>query len=175
MRAVHIEVPQTLETDSFICAYQRFVSRRGKPKEIYSDNGTYFTGAERELREALERLDQTKIYNSLRSNDLQWSFNPPEASHQGGIWERMVRSVRKILGALLKEQLVNDETLSTLLCEVERFLNDRPLTSLSDHPGDPEPLTPSKLLLLRSNSCLPPDVFKLVKTSITSVGAKHNA
>lgn len=160
MRAVHIEVAHTLEADSFICAYQRFVSRRGKPKEIHSDNGTNFTGAERELREALERLDQAKIYNSLRSNDVQWSFNPPEASHQGGVWERMIRSIRKILGALLKEQLVNDETLSTLLCEVERILNDRPLTPLSDHPDDPEPLTPSKLLLLRSNSCLPPDVFK---------------
>ena len=139
MRAVHIEVAQTLEADSFICTYQRSVSRRGKLKEIHSDNGTNFTGAERELREALERLDQAKIYNSL-----QWSFNPPEATHQGGIWERMVRSVRKILGALLKEQLVNDETLSTLLCEVERILNGRPLTPLSDHPDDPEPLTPIK-------------------------------
>ena len=108
----------------------------------------------------MERLDQAKIYNSLRSSDVQWSFNLPEASHQGGIWERMIRSVRKILGARLKEQLVNDETLSTLLCEVERILNDRPLTPLSDHPDDPELLTPSKLLLLRSNSCLPPDVFK---------------
>ena len=47
MRAVHIEVAHTLEADSFICAYQCFVSRRGKPKEIYSDNGTNFTGAER--------------------------------------------------------------------------------------------------------------------------------
>ena len=174
MRAVHIEVAHTLEADSFICAYQRFVSRRGKPKEMYSDNGTNFTGAERELREALERLDQTQIYNGLRLEDVQWSFNPPEASYQGGIWERMIRSVRKILGVLLKEQLVNDETLSTLLCEVERILNDRPLTSLSDHPNDPEPLTPNKLLLLRSNSCLPPDVFK-VTTSIANVGAKHNA
>ena len=93
----------------------------GSPKEIHSANGTNFTGAEQELREALERLDQAKIYNSLRSNDVQWSFNPPEASHQGGIWERMIRSVQKILGALLKEQLVNDATLSTLLCEVERI------------------------------------------------------
>ena len=135
-----------------------FFIHRGKPKEIYS--GTNFTGAERELREALKRLDQAKIYNSLRSNDVQWSFNPPEANHQGGIWERMIRSVRKILAALLKEQLVNDETLSTLLCEVERILNHRPLTPLSDHPNDSEPLTPSKLLLLRSNSCLRPDVFK---------------
>ena len=155
-----MEVAHILEADSFICAYQRFASLRGKPKEIYSDNGTNFKGAWRELREALKRLDQTKIYNRLRSNDVQWLFNPPEASHQGGIREGMIASVRRILGALLKEQLVDDETLSTLLCEAERILNDRPLTSLSDHPDDPELLTPNKLLLLRSNSCFPPDVFK---------------
>ena len=131
----------------------------GSPKRN-SDNGTNFTGAERELREALERLDQTKISNRLRSPNIQWSFNPPEACHQGGIWERMIRSVRKILGVLLKEQLVNDKLLSTLMCEVERILNDRSFTSLSDQPDDPEPLTPSKLLLLRSNSCFPPDVFQ---------------
>ena len=70
-----------------------FVSRRGMLKEIYSDNGTNFTGAERELREALERLDQAKIYNNLRANDVQWSLNPPKASHQCGIWERMIRYV----------------------------------------------------------------------------------
>ena len=67
--------------------------------------------------------------------------------------------MRKILGALLKEQLVNDETLSTPPCEVEKILNDRPLTPVSDHPDDPETLTPSKLLPLKSNSCLPLDVF----------------
>lgn len=160
MRTVHMEVAHILEADSFICAYQRFVSLRGKPIEIYSDNGTNFKGAWRELREALKRLDQTKIYNRLRSNDVQWLFNPPEASHQGGIWEGMIGSVRRVLGALLKEQLVDDETLSTLPCEAERILNDRPLTSLSDHPDDPELLTPNKLLLLRSYSCFPPDVFK---------------
>jgi len=72
----------------------------------------------------------------------------------------MICSAQKILGAMLKQKLVNDETLSTLLCELERILNDRPLTSLSDHSDDPEPLMPSKLLLLKSNSCLLPDVFK---------------
>ena len=76
MRAVHMKVAHTLEADSFICAYQRFISHRGKPKEIYSDNGTNFTGAERELREALERLDQSKVYSQLRTDDVQWSFNP---------------------------------------------------------------------------------------------------
>ena len=90
---------------------------------MYSDNGTNFTGAERELREAFERLDQRHVCNRLRKDDVQWFFNPPEASHQGGIWERMIRSARKILAALLKEQRINDETLSTLLCETSAVMS----------------------------------------------------
>jgi len=159
IRAVHIEIAHTLESDSFICAYQRFVSRRGRPKEIFSDNGTNFKGAERELREALQRWNQDKISNRLHQDEVQWHFNPPEASHQGGVWERMIRSVRKILRALLLEQVVNDETLLTLMAEVERILNDRPLTVVSDSPDDPEPLTPSKLLLLKDNASVPLDVI----------------
>ena len=99
--------------------------------------------------------------------------NPPEASHQGGIWERMIRSVRKILAALVKEQLMNDEALTTLLCEVEKILNDRPLTPLSDHPDDHEPLTPNKLLLLKSNPSFPL-MSSQNTTSMVSAGAKRS-
>ena len=54
---------------------------------------------------------------------------------------------------------VNDETLVTLMCEVEKILNDRPITPCSDDVREPEPLTPNKLLLLKGNSSLPPGVF----------------
>ena len=76
------------------------------------------------------------------------------------MWERKIRSVRKILDALLKEQHIKDETQTTLLCEVERILDYRPLASLSDSPSNPEPLTLNKLWLLKSNTYLPLDVFK---------------
>ena len=160
VRAVHIEIAHSLEADSFICAYQRFVSRRGKPKEIFSDNGTNFKGGERELREALERWNQDKINDRLRQDEVQWNFNPPEASHQGGVWERMIKSVRKILNSLMKEQVVSDETLLTLMAEVEKIINDRPITEMSNSSEDPEPLTPSKLLLLKDNSSVPYDIVE---------------
>lgn len=81
--------------------------------------------------------------------------------------------MRKILGALLKEQLVNDETLSTLLCEVEKILNDRPLTPVSDHPDDPETLTPSKLLPLKTILAFL-WMSSRVTTCTASIGAKRN-
>ena len=61
--------------------------------------------------------------------------------------------------AITKEQLLDDEGLNTLMCEVEAIVNGRPLTKLSDDPRDLEPLTPNHLLLLRSGSKLPPGIF----------------
>ncbi|KAF6773398.1 hypothetical protein AHF37_07810 [Paragonimus kellicotti] len=152
MRAVHIEVVHTLETDSFLCAFSRFVSRRGCPMRIYSDNGTNFRGAEREIRECLRQWNQEKITRTLMEHGCDWVFSPPTASHRGGIWERLIRSIRRILLSLTGGQMVNDETLSTLLTEVEKILNSRPITKLSDDPRDLSALTPNHLLMLRPNS-----------------------
>lgn len=77
----------------------------------------------------------------------------------GGAWERTIRSVRKILRALLGQQLVSDEMLRTFMSEVEGILNSRPLTPVSSDPKDLDPLTPNHLLLLRANPNLPPGVF----------------
>ena len=71
----------------------------------------------------------------------------------------MIRSARKILRDLLREQLVSGETLRTLMAEVEEILNGQPLTPNSDSSIDAEPLTPYHLLLLRSNLNLPPGIF----------------
>ena len=68
----------------------------------------------------------------------------------------MIRSIRRILRALLGCQLVDDETLLTLMAEVEKILNDRrPLTPPTSDLNDPEPLSPRKLLLPRPNVCYP--------------------
>ena len=50
--------------------------------------------------------------------------------------------------AITKEQLLDDECLNTLMCEVEAIVNGQPLTKLSDDPRDLKPLTPNHLLLL---------------------------
>lgn len=159
VRAVHIEIADSLDTDAFLNALRRFISRRGHPKIIRSDNGTNFCAGERELREAIGHWNQRKIGNYLQQRNVKWIFNPPAAPHMGGVWERMVQSTKKILKALVKEQVLTDESLRTLVTEVEGILNSRPLTSNNDHPNDLEPLTPNDLLLFRSNKNIPPGVF----------------
>ena len=77
----------------------------------------------------------------------------------GGVWERLIRSVRSVLKALVGQQVLNDEGLLTLMAEVERIVNSRPITAVSNDKNDPEPLTPSHLLTLRANSSLPYGAF----------------
>ena len=141
-RAVHLEVACSMDTDSFINALRRFICRRGPPEIIRSDNGSNFVGAERELRKSLNSLNQVQIAECLRQKEITWIFNPPAASHMGGVWERMIRSVRRVLTLLMKEQTLSDETLLTLMCEVESTVNSRPITVVSEDPSDMEPLTP---------------------------------
>lgn len=158
-RALHIEVSHTLDTDSRINAIRRFMCRRGQVALIRSDNGTNLVGAERELRTAIQEMDQTKIQNILTQRGIQGIFNPPAGPHFGGIWERQVRLVKRILKSVLHEQTIDDECLQTVLCEVEAIINDRPITASSNDPSDVEALTPNHLLLLKKQPLLPPGLF----------------
>ena len=125
-----------------------------------SDSGTNFTSGEHELRESIQAWNNNMISEEMLQKNIKWSFNPPHGSHHGGIWERCIRSVRRILRALLQEQSINDEGFVTLMCEVESILNSRPITFVSDDPADPEPLMPNHLLLLKCDSPMPPGVFQ---------------
>ena len=161
-RAIHIEVSHTLTTDSFINAYRRFICRRGKIRQLRCDRGTNFIGAKNELEAALAGLNDEQIHEKLLKDGCDWfkfKLNPPHASHMGGVWERMVRSARTVLSALLDAHCgrLDDELLSTLMTEVEAIVNSRPLTYVdTSSPESSEPLTPSQLLTLKSKVVLPP-------------------
>ena len=118
-RAVHLEVAHSLDTDACINALRRFICRRGQEKEMRSDNGTNFVSSNRELKEALQALNQGKIQKSLLQEEIKWTFNPPHGAHHGGAWERLIQQVKKALYSVLKQQTLNDETLQTAMCEAE--------------------------------------------------------
>ena len=84
-----------------------------------SDNDTNFVGGEKELRAAIEAWNLQKINMFLIQKNVKWLFNPPRASHHGGVWERCIRTVRKVLNGITKEQVLDDEGLATLMCDVD--------------------------------------------------------
>jgi len=80
----HIKVTESLDTDSFINTLRIFISCRGCPRIIRSDNGKYLSPGEREIRDAINTWNHQKIEKYLQQNGIQWKFNPPGASHMGG-------------------------------------------------------------------------------------------
>ncbi|UYV67007.1 hypothetical protein LAZ67_4003639 [Cordylochernes scorpioides] len=81
----------------------QFIDTRGRPDTIYSDNGTNFGGASKELKLAASEIDFEVMAASGRFGPVKWKFNPPMAPHFGGAWERLIKSVKKCLRATLNE------------------------------------------------------------------------
>ena len=106
-----------------------------------------------------EMWNEAQTHECLLQHDIKSILNPPTASHSGGVWERCIRTVTKVMKALLKQQVLDDESLNTLMCEVESIVNERPITKVSDDPRDLNALTPNHLLLLRAGTAMPPGVF----------------
>jgi hypothetical protein len=158
-RAIHLEILPSMESDSFINGLRRFIARRGVPEKLWSDNGTNFVGAKSELSKSLSQVCDTLIKSYATKRNIEWHFNPPTASHMGGVWERSIRTVRKVLTGMLvipaSGICKSDDVLSTLFCEVEAIVNGRPITKVSDNIEDATALTPNHLLLLREGPRMP--------------------
>ncbi|XP_055641202.1 uncharacterized protein LOC129778361 isoform X1 [Toxorhynchites rutilus septentrionalis] len=136
VRAVHLEVVPSLSTQSCLMAIRRFCCKRGVPQEIFSDNGTCFVGADNVLMKI-----NSDCATSITSATTAWHFNPPAAPHMGGIWERMVRSVKEAMKTLDDGRTVSDEVLQTTLAEAEDMINTRPLTYMPQDSAEDEAIT----------------------------------
>ena len=117
VKAVHIEAVSDLTTEACL---RRFIARRGT---IFSDHGTNFIGAHRELKNLTdflqENTNQKIIINFCSSQAIDWKFIPERAPHFGEIWEAAVKSVKTHLKKVIGETLLNFEELTTILTQVE--------------------------------------------------------
>ena len=162
-RAIHIEVLESMDTNSFICALRRFFAIRGPPALLRCDRGTNFIGAKSELDDALNSMNQEAINNYITNQNCEWQFNPPRASHFGGVWERQIGTIRRVLDGMFSSlgscQLTH-ELLITLMAEVTGIVDSRPIAAISADPEQPQPLSPNSLLTMKTRPLLsPPGVF----------------
>ncbi|XP_032426233.1 uncharacterized protein LOC116724575 [Xiphophorus hellerii] len=148
VRAVHIEVIESLDTSCFINALRRFLAIRGPVKQIRSDRGTNFVSASADLK-IPSNIDSKSVEKYLADRGCSWVFNPPHASHMGGSWERLIGIARRILDSMFLQvgtSSLTHEVLTTLMAEVVAIINSRPLLPVSTDPSDPVILTPATLL-----------------------------
>lgn len=170
-KALHIEIVSDLTKESFISALRRFVSRRGKPNQIHSDNGTSFVGANNELMELGEFLtrEHVSLGMSIENLGIDWHFIPAYSPHFGGIWEAGVKSVKYHLRRVASNARLTYEQFYTLLVQIEAILNSRPLTPLSSDPNDLSPLTPAHFLIGRTfNAVADPTLMHLKEARLSN-------
>eukprot|EP00731_Ephydatia_muelleri_P001304 Em0001g1304a len=106
VKAVHLELVSDLTSEAFIAALRRFTARRGYPSLVWSDHGTNFVGANRELKEfnqfLQKQITQCSISEFCSTKNIIWKFIPEHSPHFGGLWESTVKSVKihlkKIVG-----------------------------------------------------------------------------
>jgi hypothetical protein len=149
-KAVHIEVVKSLTTEAFHAALRLFIARRGKPKTIYSDNGTNFQGASTQLHEVCNMLQfssqMARVQDFLATEGCDLRFIPSHGPHFR-LWEAAVKSVKNHLRRTLGAHVATYEELCTLLAELEACLNSRPLCALANDPLNPTYLSPGHFLI----------------------------
>ena len=160
VKAVHLELVSDLTTEAFIACLRCFVARRGKPSLIFSDHGSNFIGASKQLKDLFEFLQrqesQQVISTFCSSQDIEWKYIPERAPHFGGLWEAAVKSFKKHLSRVVGEVKLTFEELLTVLTQIEACLNSRPLTALPcGEDSGIEVLTPGHFLIGRPLEALP--------------------
>ena len=140
VRAVHLELTDSMTTADFLLALRRFAARRGLPSVVYSDNAQTFLGAETQLSAFFGHLSP------------KWKRIAPRAPWWGGFWERLVGSVKDALKKTIGSRRLTRGELETTLHEIEGCINSRPLCFVGDEIDSAGPLTPSHFLLGRGAS-----------------------
>ena len=155
-RAIHCELVLGQDTERLIMALRRFISRRGCPTKIFSDNGTSFIRGDKDIKLWFDAIDWNKVQEHSLPHRISWVFQCPRAPWQGGHFESLVKSVKSALKRALKSSYVDAEQMHTVLAEAEATVNSRPLAAVcSSDADDPLPITPSLLAVNRNVVSIP--------------------
>ena len=149
-RAIHLELVNDKTSDAFLMAFRRFASLRGHPNVCWSDCGTNFVGAQSYLKEITQSWNISKFQSVLSEDfccDFKWQWNIPHASHQNGVVETLIKSVRQSLDATCKNQAFTEEQWRTFLSETTYIINGRPLYPSSNDIWESPPITPNDILI----------------------------
>ena len=118
-----------MELSEFLGSLKRFIARRGRPKIIYSDNGTTFKAASMWLKKV--QSDQ-QMNNFLSERSVQWKSNLSLAPWWGGQYERLTGLFKRAFYKSVGNGMLTLEKLEDVVLDVEVALNDRPLSYLED-------------------------------------------
>ena len=141
-RAVHLELTKDMTATEFRVVLQRFVSRRGAPSTVISDNAKTFKSTGKQLKKI---SDNENWQGYLTTKRIDWIFNVSKAPWQGGFFDRLVGISKSALYKVLGRSKLSFREVETMLIQVEGLMNNRRLTYQTDEL-ESEPLTPNHMI-----------------------------
>lgn len=106
---------------------RRFVSIRGYPSKLNSDNGAQLVAANKELKKVIKDLDSKSLQQFGVTQGLKWIFSSVDAPWQNGISEAPNKSVRGAIALAIGESVMTFSELQTVCFEAAKLINERPV------------------------------------------------
>ncbi|GFW56335.1 integrase catalytic domain-containing protein [Trichonephila clavipes] len=160
-RSIHLELVGSMTTDTFLPAFRRFVARRGLYSMVISDNARTFKRAELELQQMWKVLNHADVKNFYSAHSIKWNCIVERAAWWGGLYERMMRSVKVALQKTLGRSSLTTEQLLAVLNEIEGMIISRPITYVGSETEESIPLTPAHFTRGKRITSLPPVRLRL--------------
>ena len=159
-RAVYLDLTEDYGTSAILHTIRRFISIRGCPSEMMSDQGSQLIAASKDIADLVKDWNWEPVHSWASNQRMKWTVVPAEGQHQNGLSESLIKSVKRSLQHKIGSHILNFSELQTIFFEVANIINSRPIgvVSGSDH-NDPHPLTPNDLLLGRSSNAVPQGPF----------------
>ena len=130
IKAVHLEAVSDLSSDAFLACLRHFMGRRGISSTIWSDHGSNFIGAKREISELKQFFSDQQVSGEISefcsTQNIEWKFIPEHTPHFGGLWESAVCSMKTHLRRIVGDVKLTFEELSTVLAQIEACLTPHP-------------------------------------------------
>ena len=142
-RAVYLVLVTNRNTETFLRALRELSARHTEPKMFISDNEGSFQAANKVLQKMSQ---QSEIIAELREKNIEWKFLASRASWMGGIYERLVQTIKRELCKMQNFAKFTLDEWRSHLHEIEAIINDRPLSYVSDAGKEPEIITPNAIL-----------------------------
>ena len=162
-RAIYLDLTEDYGTDAILQTIRRFVTIRGCPSEIQSDQGSQLIAAAKDIAELVANWDWKPIQQWVVSRQIKWTLAPAEGPHQNGLSEALIRSVKRSLKhKITQNNILTFAQLQTIFYEVANIINSRPIGIISDSdPEQPSPITPNHLILGRATAEVPQGPFEI--------------
>ncbi|KHJ99254.1 integrase core domain protein [Oesophagostomum dentatum] len=147
-RAVHLDIVDSLSGAAFLDCFLRFISRRGVPSIMRSDCGANFILGAKVIDLLFEKnpISGHSVLSYSATNNIKWIFNPLASPWMGGIWERLVGTIKRCINKVIGGRRLSLTKLLTVITCIEAIINTRPITKIDPHDLTSLPLRPVDFL-----------------------------